>query len=1009
MEIRKALKHENRGKDEKLSRFSYGVGGKVKEVKVVTNSKPETHNFSKPSSKFLEPRLPKKLANKPNPRLPLVTMNNSSPVVKKERPKSKFELEKENNADIDFQPDSDALNSILNDNGIPTNFTQTSTSRSSTALLLPDGRPSLCRRVPVRQPKQPRPSFTGPARVLSNKKGASTHYSSQSNAYGTSSYARHSLYDVVHGRYSNHQNIDNSRFSLQQGKQQNSNLSAGFSRNVTATINTPNTPQRVFKKSVRVSASPVLRVACPVISTPLPRRRHIKNKQRAVTWADEKSPCVQGKLAVHLFEDSPSDKKTNKSKVSIMKSGKHDKRNSLTPPVMKKEKNSVLDEDCEIEIVSPATLNAQPPQLNLETQTQDSKSFKEISNKTTKASNVIPHFVKPAAKSQIPPRKALTKQKLASPDGNTFVKPNPAAFLPNQENSPSQKSAKMRQKLGSSAQNNFTKPKPPASLPNQENALSQKPRKTQENKSAEITEPLKPQRSPIEKQDDVVSVDTVLSLMNQQLLKVKRRSVQAELASALKLVTRTLKPEAPIYSKILEADEKEEEKDNLASIVNKDHEVTPTSSKNPPIPKDVQISPEDVQKIRVSYEKTNRSLDEIVMETERINKELQQLQLDKEKLNLFRNQAKLGSTSTQPNQTPPVHSNTDTNSVKINTSPPPVFKVPTPANQYPNSKSPVLATVTKRKQVTPKSSSENLSPKMESTPQSLGSLSPQLILAQCGRPLSEKIDEFMSPVESSVPKVHGTHHSSPLLSHGKTDQSERDSATFKSENVKSPFSDLFEKFRSENLTLDFEKAGTNTKDTFSLVSTPEAPRHELVSVDIQKPLLVLPNLNESDQTNSCLNLPGNTEAQTPIIEESFNFKPQEMENKENHLSSFNFSKNMLPASPKLYNPIPVIPFQPQTPVAFRALRQTYRLNRMREGVFQESPKTKIKNQFAHALLDEEVSLFTCRVVRPTLSTKLSDPVASSLNVGDAQHFVPIQMTPKADKKKNSAFSAYNYS
>nr|XP_026691488.1 uncharacterized protein LOC100177706 [Ciona intestinalis] len=456
---KKRTVHENRGKDEKLSRFSYAVGGKVKEVKVVTNSKHETHNFLKPSSKltFLEPRVPKKLANKPNPRLPLVTVNNSSPVVKKERPKSKFELEKENNADIDFQPDTDALNSILNDNGIPTNFTQTSASRSSTALLLPDGRPSLCRRVPVRQPKQPRPSFTGPARVLSNKKGTSTQFSSQSNAYGPSSYARHSLYDVVHGRYSNHQNIDNSRFSLQQGKQQNSNLSAGFSRNVIPTINTPNTPQRVFKKSVRVSASPVLRVACPVISTPLPRRKHIKNKQRAVTWADEKSPCVQGKLAVHLFEDSPSDKKINKSKVSIIKSGKHYKRNSLTPPVMKKEKNSVLDKDCEIEIVSPPTLNAQPPQLNLETQTQDSKSFKEISNKPTEASNSISQFIKPAAKSQIPPRKALTKQKLASPDGNTFVKSNPAAFIPNQKNAPSQKSEKINQILASPTESIFTK------------------------------------------------------------------------------------------------------------------------------------------------------------------------------------------------------------------------------------------------------------------------------------------------------------------------------------------------------------------------------------------------------------------------------------------------------------------------------------------------------------------------------------------------------------------------
>jgi len=51
----------------------------------------------------------------------------------------------------------------------------------------------------------------------------------------------------------------------------------------------------------------------------------------------------QDKLAIHLFKESPNSpkvlsKKVGKTPVSILKSRKHFKRNSLTPPIIKKER-----------------------------------------------------------------------------------------------------------------------------------------------------------------------------------------------------------------------------------------------------------------------------------------------------------------------------------------------------------------------------------------------------------------------------------------------------------------------------------------------------------------------------------------------------------------------------------------------------------------------------------------------------------------------------------------------
>nr|CAB3261927.1 uncharacterized protein LOC100177706 [Phallusia mammillata] len=1071
---------------------------KAVKKKPVTEIKPHEPSHGKTLQSRGERKVLSNLSN--SPALP------KEQKVKKETKNTMFVDQTE----FEFKADPNSLANILNNEPLQVENLQ----RQSDMLFFADGRPSLCRRVPIVRNSfaNGRASMQGPGRILSHKKAPrpAASKAQQTFLHQSAATSRHSLYSVVKGRNSHaptdaRSRIQIGRQSLQQGRK------TGKQSKIVNTLQplpfkSP-TAQRILsrKNEVRISASPALRIPCPVTSTPPPQRVLSTKRKPLIRWADENDKIVQDKLAVHLFEDSPSSpkvvskKELPKTPVSILKSRKHTKRNSLTPPVVKKEKKPDLEDDCTIEIISPHLLN-----------------------------EIIP----------------VKKEINASPE-------LPTATIKTEKTSPQhvtqQKQLKDQQSKTTSQQNHIKL-----------KTVSPSGAVTKQKLTDKI-----PQKDQPATQQKVVDIDKVLNLMTKQISTVKRRSVQAEVLNIYQQMALQLKGVETI------AEEVESDADGKVPDIMVSTMTDSEPPKNIPTSQDVYktqtpqhepvnklLTPENMNKLQQSFEETNKSLDELALKTEEIHREMHQLQLDKEKLQALRLQAKLrkenfrnfstpitsSTNNKQPEETQKRATLADdifsldkvvgvdlnngalefrnneqspilTARIEFKSNPSPeILKQKSsdtnhktssspniaPQNPFPDDLCAVLSkelqlknTKTSCKELVQSAHTSNSS-RTEVKQEDKGSL-PQPLLDKSGAKLAstncsnsttnhcilsgskqitplDGAGELLQTGDSLLGLCSKQTSHQPLFDKTCANKSSKDFLNIttnrdlqQDDNVTLSLGGATE-HKPENTTAGLSsktcsKIGLKDDSSVNNIFSRPGELNKIISSSSLSPPLFSttfkPTANSTGSTESSVNSTESSRAsqikntkgscQATFYDsyketKSF-FRQNEPTSSHTHSSDprrenvemtqetkpfksfqdseFVFKKPSYPVqqcpAPDTTNtisrPTPLQLYQIQTPKAFRDLRSKYM------NWNKDSHKNKMKNQFAQALLDEEVALLTCRIVKPPSSVvcakKTVDPVATSLDCGDDTHFVPVVQTPTSGKKKSeiigngSAFSAYS--
>ncbi|XP_076814344.1 uncharacterized protein LOC143460640 isoform X3 [Clavelina lepadiformis] len=913
-------------------------------------------------------------------------------------------------SDFDFKADPDALESILNNEGITQALMQKKISGveqsqkgepKANTLLLPDGRPSLCRRVPIKlsATSEHRMSMGGPKRVLSGKKVTSRmSCAGQKKSFIkplTGSF-RHSLYSVVQGRYTQHN--DNKTL---QGRQ---SFLSDFSKrcpkkelevnkmNHTASNVPPVSPavQRILKQrdEARISASPAFRVPKP--KTPTPRRVPKKGNKRGVKWADENSPCIRKNLAAHFLQDSPANKSPErpiliKTPVSILKSRKHCKRNSLTPPMKKKDKFEFTKkenkdpDDVVIEVVSPQVINdkqSEPDNVKSKAQTQsDVESLNPATQQNAVEVNqvlkILNRHVSSVKRRSVQTELSKVMQNIATSLNLPSLKYDVIDEEDEVANDSTQIKISEKNKIG--AVQEKTSPTHTA-IPLAMNVTPESIQDIRENGDEEENKSL-----------DEIALETERINKELEFLKLQKEKLNA-----------------------FQEQVKNHSRESMYRRANATKSVAAVS--NPVLSEKLPVQCSSVKSLQPkgtnSNELCNNSWEKILKSEMDSSPKIE---LSEKNLH-----SKVDDTAGRVMQTkalhisPPANANqqrAENNSSKSITN--------QDVNQLPNSTEPSLDYPDKVTGAVNDNAYSIINEAMDkyanlfnNARQHLTSLSNKKL--QEGPVLAKSNTFAEASMNNILPKSNkaAEHYSLPsttpivkYFSQTKfpiSTSSPNDCSTSNSSSSSSLFGRSSKLDTSAVTTIE---SHMNFK-TFSSSNSPGSNNDNI-------PFTKAP-ANQSGTTAHSNHL---------TSKQNFSEKSEGEDDKENNIQNRQDSKIKDPCAlntDEVFAPTPLYPLPPQTPAAFRALRLRSQTSKTRPSPFKENPRAHIKEQFAQALLDEEVSLLTCRVVRPStllLPKPLQDPVAKSLSGGDATHFVPILKTPSSTPKhaRRSSFGGSAFS
>jgi len=985
------------------------------------------------------------------------------------------------NDDDGFQADPDALASIMNNEGISGTMmdkintighdeNRESTYAKNNVLMFPDGRPSLCRRVPVDTSRKmsERESMylnSGPRRVsrrvskIDEKVKPAPRYST--NIMKPASTSRYSQQYMR--RNSTAQGDKKSKVELKK----KADLVAKKNHRTVEDFKSPmpgRTPKKM--KLQRISASPApLRVPSKnqISFSPLPQRSLRKKDNNGVKWADENTPSVKDELAKSLFLDDEdpahkSPKSILKTRVKVEAKGNDKCRKNL----MSNEKHA-SEEDCNIEIVSPSTLNVDVPDGCIQRST--SKQRKSVhfvtnpfeSNSTPPPLGEMPSSplcsalpITPAKEAPVTPSmKGIIPSIWDTPVQHVNVKHSPDAVVIRSDNVvrttilsdiewssptkiiadqtlPEEEETCVKKSL-SPEQVKCLEPikgVPSAKIPEQtvsSEDIQKISRLTDGQKSETVEEKISSSEEAQEVDDNTTTAlsESFAEVLNerariekqlndlhqkQKQLEQYRQKIQScqprkTMITASRPVQREALPPRPEPASQFDnflASVKHEKSEGLGSV----------KTEKSPVNLCAQLKDHLENFLNTSGQKTNKQHSKTTFNFNELAKTppVGRPSIGGKGMKYF---------------TPPKFSPT----ISIKTSPPQLNTSPVLSNLHktsfisPNRSSSEISTtdnalppakpavISLRPPISPPTFGEAhlhrlLSPARKTSPRLLSSAVPSSPMNSSSM---KPLDVFQHNLKHNVQQPAAVTTSSIDNSVGTLEASPSQTSSSKNSSPLSNLEPIAAQLRRISSGRSYQKEETN-KALDKQAASPRlktSPSHYhgkcepfISPISINNSQCSLPisttasplssSYKVTDSSSNRL-LPTSSRNNLPLPQFSLQSTINSTQNSQSSVADSVSSSIVAP------QPMYPLPSHPKTPATFRALREQWK-NQRYSPLCRPSP-SRVRDKFVHALLDEEVSLFTCRGSRTPSKNKIGDPVARSLTTGDDTHFVPIALTP----------------